>query len=431
MHILLIGLNHKSAPVEVRECCAFSSKDIEKALPALTAIPDIEEAVLISTCNRVEFLAISKNTHESATAIKQFLADFKRIPKHELKEALYTYENDEAVRHIFKVASSLDSMVVGEPQILGQIKAAYRQATELKTSGVILNRLLHKAFSVAKRVRTETGIADHAVSISYAAVELGKKIFDDLKGKGALLIGAGEMAVLALEHLVKNGVNKIFVANRTFERGVEVAHKFRGTPIRFEEIVDSLIDVDIVISSTGAPHHILTYKDVRPIMRPRRNRSLFFIDIAVPRDIDPNINRIENVYVYDIDDLKGAIDKNIEERRKEARKGNRIVDESVIRFFKWLESLSVTPTIVALRNKTEMIRKGELQKTLSSLKSISDEDRLAIERLTASICNKILHDPTIFLKKPGCWDERGFYIDAARRLFNLNEDENINNNEEE
>ncbi len=430
MHILLIGLNHKSAPVEIRECLAFSNEDAGEALPAVTAFSDIEEAMLISTCNRMEFLLISNNAPESAKTVKSFLAEFKKTPQHRFEEALYIYKDDEAVRHIFRVASSLDSMVVGEPQILGQIKEAYRQSNELKTSGVILNRLLHKAFSVAKRVRTETGISDHAVSISYAAVELAKKIFDDLKGKEALLIGAGEMAVLALEHLAKNGIDKIFVANRTFERAVEVADRFKGTPIRFEEIVDGLLSVDIVISSTGAPHHILTYKDVRPLMRPRRNRSLFFIDIAVPRDIDPNINRIDNVYVYDIDDLKGVIDKNVEERRKEAIRGDRIVEEGAIQFRNWFKSLEVTPTIVALRNKAETIRKAELKKTLSGLKSISDNDRVAIEQLTASICNKILHDPTIFLKKPGRWAKRGFYIDAARKLFNLNGDDSVNENDD-
>jgi glutamyl-tRNA reductase len=359
-------------------------------------------------------------------AIKSFVAAFKKTPQRQFEEVLYSYVDDEAVRHIFRVASSLDSMVVGEPQILGQIKAAYRQATGLKTSGVILNRLLHKAFSVAKRIRAETGIADHAVSISYAAVELAKKIFDNLKGKSALLIGSGDMAVLALEHLVKNGINKIFVANRTFERGVEMAYRFGGTPIRFEEIVDSLLHVDVVISSTGAPHHILTYKDVKSLMRPRRNQSLFFIDIAVPRDIDPDINRVDNVYVYDIDDLKGVIDNNIEERKREAIKGSRIVDENVIQFRKWFQSLEVTPTIVALRNKAETIRKAELEKTFSGLKSFDDNDRAAIERLTSSICHKILHDPTMFLKRPGHGDKRDFYIDAIRKFFKLDEDNNVN-----
>jgi glutamyl-tRNA reductase len=391
-------------------------------------MPDIKEAMLISTCNRVEFLVVTENASGSAQEIKSFLADFRNTPLHEFEKSLYVREDDDAVRHVFRVASSLDSMVLGEPQILGQIKTAHRLSTELETSGVILNRLLHKAFSVAKRVRTETGIADHAVSISYAAVELAKKIFDDLEGKGALLIGAGEMAVLALEHLVKNGVKRIFVANRTFERAVEVAERFKGTPILFEEIVDGLLDVDIVISSTGASSYILTHKDVKPLVRRRRNRPLFFIEIAVPRDIDPDINRANNVYVYDIDDLKGVIDKNIEKRETEATKGDRIVDEGVIQFGKWLEAQEVTPTIVALRNKAESIRKKELAKTLSGTKSISEKERADIDRLTISICNKILHDPTIFLKRPGRWDKRDLYVNATRKLFNLDENGSANEN---
>jgi glutamyl-tRNA reductase len=428
MHILLIGLNHKSAPVEIRECLAFSPEDVGEVLPNVTGMPDIKEAMLISTCNRVEFLVVTENASGSAREIKSFLADFRNTPLHEFEKSLYVREDDDAVRHVFRVASSLDSMVLGEPQILGQIKTAHRLSTELETSGVILNRLLHKAFSVAKRVRTETGIADHAVSISYAAVELAKKIFDDLEGKGALLIGAGEMAVLALEHLVKNGVKKIFVANRTFERAVEVAGRFKGTPILFKEIGDGLLDVDIVISSTGASSYILTYKDVKPLVRRRRNRPLFFIDIAVPRDIDPDINRANNVYVYDIDDLKGVIDKNIEKRETEATKGDRIVDEGVIQFGKWLEAQEVTPTIVALRNKAESIRKKELAKTLSGTKSISEKERADIDRLTISICNKILHDPTIFLKRPGRWDKRDLYVNATRKLFNLDENGSANEN---
>jgi glutamyl-tRNA reductase len=428
MHILLIGLNHKSAPVEIRECLAFSPEDVGEVLPNVTGMPDIKEAMLISTCNRVEFLVVTENASGSAQEIKSFLAEFRNTPLHEFEKSLYVREDDDAVRHVFRVASSLDSMVLGEPQILGQIKTAHRLSTELETSGVILNRLLHKAFSVAKRVRTETGIADHAVSISYAAVELAKKIFDDLEGKGALLIGAGEMAVLALEHLVKNGVKRIFVANRTFERAVEVAERFKGTPILFKEIGDGLLDVDIVISSTGASSYILTYKDVKPLVRRRRSRPLFFIDIAVPRDIDPDINRANNVYVYDIDDLKGVIDKNIEKRETEATKGDRIVDEGVIQFGKWLEAQEVTPTIVALRNKAESIRKKELAKTLSGTKSISEKERADIDRLTISICNKILHDPTIFLKRPGRWDKRDLYVNATRKLFNLDENGSANEN---
>jgi glutamyl-tRNA reductase len=312
-------------------------------------------------------------------------------------------------------------MVVGEAQILGQIKDSYREACQHGTCGVILNRLMHRSFSVAKRIRTETGIGDHAVSISYAAVELGRKIFGELDDKAVLLLGAGEMAELAVEHLVNNRAKPIFVANRTFERGVELAERFRGTAIRFEEILAYLKEVDIVISSTGAPHYVLVKDDFKGLMRTRKNRPLFFIDIAVPRDIDPDINRISNVYVYDIDDLKNAIQENIEERKQEAIRGERIVDEAVIQFRRWFQGLDVVPTIVGLRDKMEEIRQRELKKTFGSLHSISEEDKVAVDRLTAALVNKILHDPTVFLKAKGHKDEKSLYLDITRRLFNLDD----------
>ncbi|MBW2036356.1 MAG: glutamyl-tRNA reductase [Deltaproteobacteria bacterium] len=419
--IVLIGLNHKTAPVEVREGLAFSSEDTPKALQTLREFPIIDELLLFSTCNRVEFLFTTEDVSAGVEAIKDFLARFKKTPRQAFEQSLYLYDGDDAVRHIFRVASSLDSMVVGEPQILGQIKEAYRYASDYRTCGVILNRLMHRSFSVAKRVRTETGIGDHAVSVSYAAVELGRKIFGDLEGKAVLLIGAGEMAELAVEHLVRNRARPIFVANRTFERGVEMAEKFKGTAIRFDEIHNYFKQVDIVISSTGAPGYIVVRDDFKGIMRARRNRSLFFIDIAVPRDIDPELNRIENVYVYDIDDLNSTIEQNIDERRHEALRGNRIVDKAVIQFRRWFESLDVVPTIVAIRNKMEDIRQKELKKTLATLSSASEEDRMAIDRLTAAIVNKILHNPTVFLKERGHKDKKTLYVDVARRLFHLDE----------
>ncbi|MFH1075768.1 MAG: glutamyl-tRNA reductase [Pseudomonadota bacterium] len=422
MQILVVGLSHKSASVEIRERLAFSKDELFSTLPALVKFSGIQEAILISTCNRVEFFLNVENVSDTVGCLKEFLAEVKNIPQQSFESLLYLYEDDHAVRHIFRVASSLDSMVMGEAQILGQVKEAHRQSISLNTSGIILNRLFEKAFSVAKRVRTETGVASHAVSISYAAVELAKKIFDDLSGRAAMLIGAGEMAVLALQHLSANGATRIFVANRTFERAVEVAGQFQGTAVRFEEIPDILLDVDIVISSTGASHHILTYDDIRPLMRRRRSRSLFFIDIAVPRNIDPNINRIDNVYVYDIDELNGIVNRNVEERKHEAIKAERIVDEGVIQFRKWLNSLESTPTIVALRDKVEEIRRAELHKALSGLKGISEGDRDVVERLTLSICNKLLHSPTVFLKRLEGDKKRGLYIDTVRRLFKLSEE---------
>ncbi len=420
-YIVAIGLNHKTAPVEIRERLAFSSEDTPKVLEAMSQDTCVDEIALFSTCNRVEFLLATKDAPKAVEAVKDFMAEFKNTPRHTFEQALYVYHGDEAVRHIFRVAASLDSMVVGEPQILGQIKESYLHACDYRTCGVVLNRLMHRSFSVAKRVRTETGIGDHAVSISYAAVELGRKIFGELEGKAVLLLGAGEMAELAVEHLANNRAQPIFVANRTFERGLELAERFRGTAIRFEEVRDYLKQVDIVISSTGAPGYILVPDDFKGLMRARRNRPLFFIDIAVPRDIDPEINRINNVYVYDIDDLKSAIQENIEERKQEALRGERIVDAAVIQFRRWFQSLDVVPTIVDLRNKMEGIRQKEMKKTFSALNSASEEDRAAIDRLTAALVKKILHDPTVFLKEGGDKNEKAVHIDITRRLFSLDE----------
>jgi glutamyl-tRNA reductase len=419
MHdIILIGINHKTAPVELRECIAFAADESQEALQTLQRQPHIREVLLVSTCNRVELLFTTDNKSESISMTKAFIADFNKIPLDQFETALYVHEGDAAVRHIFRVASSLDSMVVGEPQILGQIKEAYRLATQIRTSGVILNRLLHRTFFVAKRIRTETGIGDRAVSISYAAVELGRKIFGNLAGKSVLLVGAGEMAELAVEHLIRNKADNIWVANRTFENGVELAKKFKGSAIRFDEITNSLETIDIIISSTGSPDFVITRDQVKSIIRKRRNRPIFFIDIAVPRDIDPGVNRLTNSYVYDIDDLQGVVDENIEDRQQEAVKGERIVDEAVIGFRRWYENLDVVPTIIALRKKIETIAAAEIKKTLQSNK-IQDAGAAAIHRMTGALINKILHDPTVFLKTNGMVEDKSLYVDAIRKIFKL------------
>jgi glutamyl-tRNA reductase len=416
--ILILGVNHKTADVDLRECLAFSDDQIKSALLSLQRQPAISEIVLLSTCNRVEMIFTATDPEKALSEVKTFLAEFKNIPADNFEKALYLHRGDQAVKHIFRVAASLDSMVVGEPQILGQVKEAYRIATEQKTSGVILNRLLHKTFFVAKRVRTETGIGNSAVSISYAAIELGRKIFGTLEGKTALLIGAGEMAELAVEHLRRHRTAAIYVANRTFARAVELAGKFNGSPLNFEEIPDILPQVDIVISSTGASGYVITPPQVKPIMKERRNRPVFFIDIAVPRDIDPALNRLTNVYVYDIDDLNGIVDENLEDRGREALKGERIVEEAAIHFRQWLESLSVVPTIKDLRDKVESISRAELAKTSGS-QDFSPRQAEALEKMVAAIVNKILHDPTVLLKSEGCYADTSQHIDLTRKLFKL------------
>ncbi|MFO7687532.1 MAG: glutamyl-tRNA reductase [Desulfobacterales bacterium] len=418
--IVLLGLSHKTAPIELRECIAFSPDQTAAALASLKNEPTVNEVLLFSTCNRVEVLLVTKQVSEAVDTTKRLIARFNRINLPEFENILYIHTGDQAVRHIFRVAASLDSMVVGEPQILGQIKQAYRLATQERTTGVVLNRLLHRAFFVAKRIRSETGIGGHAVSISYAAIELGRKIFGSLEGKKILLIGAGEMAELAVTHLIRNRAGDILVTNRTFERAVELSRRFRGRPIRFEELFASLADVDIVISSTGAPDFVVKREHLKGVLRKRRNRPLFFIDIAVPRDIDPLINRLSNTYVYDIDDLNGVIDDNIEDRQREAVKGERIVDQAVINFRKWYDSLDVVPTIKALRKKLEDIAALEVKKTLQA-GGLSDEGRHAVERMTQAMINKILHDPTDVLKRNGCQGNRSAYLDITRKLFKLDE----------
>lgn len=418
-HIILIGLNHKTAPVELRECIAFSPEETAIGLGRLKSNPHINEIMIISTCNRVEVLMTAEDITPAIYAAKLFISEFKNFPLDKFDDALYIYEGNMAVRHIFMVASSLDSMMVGETQILGQIKAAYKTATAYSSSGAILNRLLHKTFSVAKRVRTETGIGDHAVSISYAAIELAKKIFGSLEDKTGLLIGAGEMAEMAVEYLVKHKVKKIIIANRTFERAVELAVKFKGDAIRFEETSDYLKVADIVVSSTGSPGYVVLKKQVKEIMPGRKNRPIFFIDIAVPRDIDPEINRINNAYVYDIDDLKGVINENIDDRKKEAVKGERIVDEAVIQFNKWHENLAVVPTIIELRKKIEFVAKSELRKTVNTIGHLSDKDCEALDRMVGSIINKVLHEPTMLLKNTESHRNKSAYLDLIQKLFNL------------
>lgn len=419
LKIVNIGMNHETAPVELRECLVSEPGNASLALDRIRDSKCIKEGLFLSTCNRVEALYTTDAPEEASKSIISLISELGRIPTEDFLSSLYTYEDMEAVAHIFKVASSLDSLVVGEPQILGQIKEAYQQATLEKTSGVILNRLMHKAFHTAKRIRTETGISDSAVSISYAAVELAKKIFYDLSGKKVLLIGAGEMAELAARHLLNQGVTSLSVANRTFDRAVQVAETFKGTPVSFEEIGIQLLEVDIVITSTASKEYIITRGQVKKTLRKRKNRPLFFIDIAVPRDVEPNVNDLGNVYVYDIDDLKGVIEVNKAQRQQEALKAERIVQDEVLKFKKWLKTLEVVPTIVSLREKAEAIRKAEIQKSLSSLGDLSPQQVRAMETLTISIAEKIIHDPILVLKGKSDRATRDSYLDITRNLFRL------------
>ncbi len=420
--IILTGINHKTAPVELREALSFTEEEIASALAELKNEEQIKELLIFSTCNRMEILFVSNNcsSDEAVEAVKNFLLKHKKISTHQFENSFYIYTNDKAVKHIFRVASSLDSMIVGEPQILGQVKKCYRTSVDNNSSGVILNRLMHKSFNIAKKVRRETGIGNSAVSISYAAVELAHKIFSNLDTKKVMLLGAGEMAELAVEYLMAGGVRNIKIANRTFSNAVALAEKFHGTAIKFEERHETLKRIDIIISSTGATRFILNADAVKNAMRSRKNRPLFFIDIAVPRDIDPEINKISNAYLYDIDDLKNIVDDNMEERQQEAVKGERLVEEAVVKFRRWLDNLKLVPTIVAMKEKINSITRAETKKTLKHLKNISQEDIETIERMTQAIASKLMHDPIVFLKNIGDHRDHSLYLSIARQLFNLN-----------
>ncbi|UCB48808.1 MAG: glutamyl-tRNA reductase [Deltaproteobacteria bacterium] len=420
--IVNLGMNHETAPVALRECLARDPGNTSAALASMRKLQSIREGLFISTCNRVEALYTSEDPEAAKRSVISLLSDLGGMPEHAFSSSLYTFEDTEAVRHIFRVASSLDSMVVGEPQILGQIKEAYYQATKEKTAGTVLNRLMHRTFHVAKRVRTETGISDAAVSISYAAVELAKKIFYDLEGKRVLLIGAGEMAELAARHLLSHGVTSISVANRTFRRAVQVAESFDGSPVSFDEIGAQLLEADIVITSTASTEYVIEYEQVKSSLRKRRSRPLFFIDIAVPRDVEPRVNDLGNVYVYDIDDLKGVVELNIVQRKEEAVKAERIVQEEVIKFEKWVKTLEVVPTIVSIREKAEAIRQAEIRRSLSGFGQLDPSQRKAIETLTLSLAEKIINDPIVVLKRKADRPTRDTYLDIARRLFKLDQE---------
>ncbi len=422
MNLVLVGVNHKTAPVELREKLCSLMPEAAVAYGRLQALPEIQEVLCYNTCNRVEVLCVTEDAEATVQRLKMFFAETPEIPPAELESSLYVHLDSDAVKHMFRVAASLDALVVGEPQILGQVKEAYRQATQARATGAVLNRLLHKTFSVAKKVRTETGIGDHAVSVSFAAVSLGKKIFGELRGKTALLVGAGEMAELALEHLKRQGVARFIVANRTLERGVKLAQRFGGQAVALEELEEQLLAADILISSTGADAYLLTQGQVRAAMRRRKQRPLFLIDIAVPRDLDPAINDLDNVYLYNIDDLKEVVEHNVERRQEEAVKAERLVTEETLKFMDWLATLAAFPTIIALKEKALTICQGEMKKTLAQLGPLTPEQTQALEVLTQAITAKLLHGPIIYLKDNHHRKRSSQELDLIRRIFSLDPD---------
>jgi glutamyl-tRNA reductase len=419
MRFQLIGVNHNTAPVEVRERLAIPESRLPEACKKLAEHPGIEEGMILSTCNRVEILANTKNG--AGADLRGFLQNYFHLDGVEINQHLYEYNEQEAVRHLFRVAASLDSMVVGEPQILGQVKEAYATARAVGAVRAQLDQLVTRAFAVAKRVRTETAVGSSSVSIASVAVDLAKKIFGNLHGKHVYLVGAGKMSELAARHLMAHGCASIFVANRTYDRAVSLAYKFKGQAIHFEDLHNTCDRADIVITSTGAPHAIFRREHGEQFLTRRKNRPMFFIDIAVPRDVDPAMNKLDGIFVYDIDDLQQAVASHVADRRKEAERAEAIVTTEVERFQARIQTLDVVPTIVSLQDHLETIRQAEIDRVRGRLGPMTPDQEMAVEALTRGIVNKIMHTPISALKSAARDPEATTVIDLVRRLFNLQE----------
>ena len=416
----LLGVNHKTAPVEVRERFAIPESRLPEAMRALTSRDGIEEGMILSTCNRVELLARSKNGVPAD--IRGFIRDYFQIEPCTIEKHLYEYREKEAVRHLFRVTSSLDSMIVGEPQILGQVKQAYSIARETGTVSSNLDALVTRAFAVAKRVRSETAIGASAVSVASVAVELAQKIFGSLKGRHIYLIGAGKMSELAARHLLAHGAGAIFVANRTYEKAVEMAARFDGEAIPFEKLYETCDKADIVITSTGAPHAIFRRDHGDIFLARRKNRPMFFIDIAVPRDVDPEMNKLDGMFVYDIDDLQQIAASHVADRRVEAERAEEIIAAEVERFSARVQTEAVVPTILSLQEHLEDIRLAEINRVRGRLGPLTSDQEAALDALTHGIINKIIHTPITTLKSAAREGPAATtVVEIIRRIFNLHD----------
>ncbi len=419
----LLGVNHRTAPVEVRERLAIPESRLPEATRKLVEFPGVVECVILSTCNRVELLARGSGSGAQAD-LRGFIHEYFQIDPIPLQPHLYEYRERDAIRHIFRVASSLDSMVVGEPQILGQVKESYAAARSVGALNSHLDVLLRRAFTVAKKVRTETAIGASSVSIASVAVDLARKIFGSLQGKTVFLVGAGKMSELAARHLMTNGAGSIFVSNRTYERAVALAAKFSGEAVRFDDLYSTVDRADIVITSTGSPTAIFRKEHGEQFLHRRKNRPMFFIDIAVPRDVDAAVNTLDGMFVYDIDDLQSVLQSHVADRRREADRAEALVEEEVKRFEERLKTLDVTPTIVSLQETLETLRQAEIDRFRGRLGKLSPEQEAAVDLLTQGIVNKILHAPIRHLKTEAKDSEATTVIETIRRLFNLSDGDN-------
>jgi len=420
MNIIAVGLNHRTAPVELRERLAVPEARLPEALARLKRWPEIDEGIILSTCNRVELYAVVKDTEMGLESLREYMVTIAPdVSPGQVEPHLYRLDGADAVKHLFRVSASLDSMVIGEPQILGQVKEAFDFALAGKSTGVVLNKVVKKAISVGKRVRTETGIAENAVSVSYAAVELAKKIFQNLAEKTVLLVGVGEMGKLAARHLISAGVRHVLITNRNYDRALDVAKRFNALPVPFSEFHHEMAGADIVVCATAADSFVIGPEDVRQALHSRKNRPMFLIDISDPRNIDPAVGTLDNAYLYNIDDLQGHVDMNIEQRLREALKAEDIVRAEVPSIVMWMKSLEVVPTIVALRHRANEIQRAEIERIMAKLGELSPRQRALVEELAAAITNKLLHSPLIALKAEADSPNGSLFAETTQRLFDL------------
>lgn len=421
MHIIVVGLNHTTTPLDLRERLYFPTTALEEPLEKLAHYTEGGDRVILSTCNRVELYGHVRHLAHGSGRLQQFLSDYHGLAADALAPHLYSYHGETALRHLFRVVSSLDSLVLGEPQIAAQVKEAFAIARRAGATNAVFNQLFERAFAVAKRVRTETRIGEQAVSVSYAAVELAKKIFQDLSAKTVLILGAGEMSELTARHLISHGVQHLLVANRTPEHALELAVKLAGRGVALAELPGYLPKADIIVSSTGSSELVIKKADVQNALKLRKNRPMFFIDIAVPRDIDPAANELDNVYVYDIDDLRHVVEENRKAREREAAVAETIIAREVEDVLRWFDEQQVVPAVIRLRRKAETIRNQEIEKLFARLGPLSDSEREAIEAMASSIINKLLHTPIVRLKQESQARGGGRYLQALRDLFSLDE----------
>ncbi|GIO87152.1 glutamyl-tRNA reductase [Paenibacillus faecis] len=421
MHIVVVGLNYRTAPVEVRERFAFADQDMPQALQELKRTKSVLEGVIIATCNRTEIYVVVDRLHMCGYFIRSFMEKWFGIPREEFTKHLYMYEDEQAIRHLFRVACGLDSMVLGETQILGQVRSAFLLSQREKGTGKWFNMLFKQAVTLSKRAHSETSIGESAVSVSYAAVELGKRIFGSFTGKRVLILGAGKMSELTAKHLSGAGAEEVIVANRTFGRAQELAAKFNGTPCSMQEAMNRLTEVDILISSTGAEGYVITQSQVAKSMQQRPERPLFMIDIAVPRDIDPSIGELDHVFLYDIDDLEGIVESNLEMRRGEAVKIEEMIEAEIEAFGNWLQTLGVKPVIRALQEKSSAIHETTLESMFNKLPELDERQRKVIRRLTKSIVNQMMHDPINRIKELAGEEKGAEALDWFTQIFALEE----------